>query len=131
MRPLVTVLGFAVLASISTPALAHPPADHDRTLGVERTTRLRERVQRKLDRVRQRIQALAARGAIGPAEVERHRELEARVLEITGRILADGRVTADERRELRRVRRHGRHLARELRARVGRDAWRATRPPGN
>lgn len=105
------VAGAVLLAAASAGAT---PRDRNRTLGPDETARLRERVAGKIERVRRRVEALGEQGRIPARVMERFRSLHTKVVERTERIFSDGRVTPEERQELRGIKRHVRRFKRSV-----------------
>lgn len=120
--PVFFVSALLAALAVTTPAVAHPHRrDGGRdegepgALGPEETARLREHVERRLERASHRIDELARTGALTPDQLARARALRERVVRRTSRIFADGQVSVEERHELRSLKREARALRRELR----------------
>jgi hypothetical protein len=136
-----TLFVSALLAALAlaSPAAGHP---HDgdghcrdgdrelRALGPEETARMRERVERRIERAGRRIEELASAGVLTPEQLQRARALRERVVQRTRQIFADGRVSVDEHRELRSLKREARALKRELREHVRDRRHRRSRSTG-
>jgi hypothetical protein len=121
--PVFFVTALLAALTVTAPASAHPHGERcrdgeARAFGPEDTARLRERVERRLERASRRIEALGREGVLTPDQLSRARALRQRVVQKAQQIFADGQVTIEEHRELRSLKREARALRRELREHV-------------
>ncbi len=127
--------GLAAMMVLGSVAVAeahrHRSGRGRQQIGPGDTAAFREKAGRKLDALRRRVEALGEAGRLRPAEVERFRRMHTRAVERSEMIFSDGRVTPEEIEQLQRMRRHFGEFKRAVRARVGPDAWRQTRPQGD